>query len=605
LKLQNKFPAVLLPAGLLAAALMLLLIQRSVHAVIIGGFERGAISLARAAAQEAAPGLSSGRESELLPQLQDLQRREGALYAAALGPDGRIVAHTTVTEKGKVAADEPTQAALRSGEPSLWRESVEGAPVLFAVVPVRWPETRPPGEQYILTGNARVPERARLGALKIAVSLTPARETEERIIREISLIVAAIGAVMFGLVFLLVRGMLAPIRGLMSGISRIGGGQYDVQIPVLSRDELGDLARSFNIMSGELARTTVSKEYVESILENMNDLLVVTDPQGRIQTINHAAAAALGAAPEEVIGRPLASLFSEPPPEADAARDAEVLLRTKDGRATPALFSSSVLRARDGELRGYVGVARDITERKRAEKALIAAKLAAEASSRELEAFSYSVAHDLRAPLRSVDGFSQALLEKYADKLDEEGKDYLKRVRLGSRKMSQLIDDLLNLSRITRSVMRLESVDLSALAKDIASELSRAEPGRRVEFVVAPRLITRGDANLLRIALVNLLGNSWKYTSKHPRARIEFGAEDREGKRVYFVRDDGAGFDMAFSKRLFQPFSRLHATGEFEGTGIGLATVQRVIARHEGRIWGEAAVERGAVFYFTLWERKP
>ncbi|MCM2305030.1 MAG: ATP-binding protein, partial [Elusimicrobia bacterium] len=179
------------------------------------------------------------------------------------------------------------------------------------------------------------------------------------------------------------------------------------------------------------------------------------------------------------------------------------------------------------------------------------------------------------------------------------------RVHLGSKRMGQLIDDLLNLSRITRTVLRPESVDLSALAAAIGDDLAKAEPGRRVELVVAPGVKAWGDANLLRVALANLLGNAWKYTSKHPRARIEFGAEEREGRTVYFVRDDGAGFDMELSKRLFEPFTRLHAAADFEGTGIGLATVSRVVARHAGRVWAESAVERGAVFYFTLWERKP
>ncbi len=602
MKLQNKFLALLLPAGLFAGALILFLIQRSVHAVIIGGLERSAVVLARAAAQEAAVLLPKGREQDLLPILQSLQRRVGALSAAALDPAGRILAHTTVTEKGKTDSDPRVLYALKEDEPALWQGEERSEPVLVVVVPVWAPQAPTSVEAFMLSGETSVEGRKRIGSLTASVPLASARETEGRIIREISMIVLAIGAIVFGLVVILVRGMLAPIRSLMSGIARIGEGRYDVEVPVLSRDELGDLAESFNSMSGALARTTVSKEYVEGILENMNDLLVVIDPAGRIQTVNHAAAEALGVPAEDLVGRPLSELFSTPPGDGDV-RDAEVVLNTRNG-PMPALYSSSPLRARDGSVRGYIGVAKDITERKRTEEALLAAKLAAEASSRELEAFSYSVAHDLRAPLRSVDGFSKILLDAYADKLDDTAKDYLRRVRGGSKKMSELIDDLLNLSRITRSALTLASVDLSALAREIGAELLKAEPVRRVELVVAPDLQTRGDASLLRVALVNLLGNSWKYTSKHASARVEFGVERRDGRSVYFVRDDGAGFDMAFSKRLFQPFSRLHGGGEFEGTGIGLATVQRVVSRHDGRVWGEGAVERGATFYFTLWEGK-
>jgi len=598
MKLQAKFLTLILGAGLLASVLVLVLIQGSVHSIIIGGVEKSSVVLALASMHDLAPALASGRESDLLPILQKLQREEGALYAAALDPDGKVLAHTTVTERGRMEDDEFTRAGLVAGEPRLKKGTVRGEPALLITVPV-WPPAAE--EEFLLSGALRTGLKSRAGTLKLAVPLRVPEETETRILRDISLIVVLIGVIVLGLFVLLARGMLAPIHGLMAGIARIGKGQFDVKVPVLSGDELGELAESFNAMSAELARTTVSKEYVEGILENMDDMLVVTDPDGRIQTVNRAAAEALDGS--EVVGRPLASIFESPPKE-EVVRDAEVVLRAGSGGRMPALYSSTVFRGRDGRLRGFIGVAKDITARKRSEEALLAAKLAAEASNRELETFSYSVAHDLRAPLRAVDGFSQLLLSEYAGKLDEAGKDYLTRVRQGSKRMGQLIDDLLNLSRITRTVLRPESVDLSALAAAIGDELRRSEPDRRVDLVVAPNVRAWGDPNLLRVTLVNLLGNAWKYTSKHPTARIEFGAENRGGSTVYFVKDDGAGFDMSLSKRLFEPFTRLHAANEFEGTGIGLATVQRVISRHGGRVWAESAVERGAAFYFTLWERK-
>lgn len=223
-----------------------------------------------------------------------------------------------------------------------------------------------------------------------------------------------------------------------------------------------------------------------------------------------------------------------------------------------------------------------------------------QAANKELEAFSYSVSHDLRAPLRSIDGFSQALLEDYGDKLDGQAKDYLGRVRAGSQRMGQLIDDLLNLSRVTRTEMRHESVDLSEIARAIAAELQRAEPGRRVAFAIPETLVATGDARLLRIVLENLLGNAWKFTARHPGAHIEVGLADNGGRPAYFVRDDGAGFDMAYAGKLFGAFQRLHAATEFKGSGIGLATVQRIIHRHGGRVWAEGEVEKGSTFYFTL-----
>jgi light-regulated signal transduction histidine kinase (bacteriophytochrome) len=199
-----------------------------------------------------------------------------------------------------------------------------------------------------------------------------------------------------------------------------------------------------------------------------------------------------------------------------------------------------------------------------------------------------------------MDGFSQALLEDYGNKLDDQGKDYIRRVRAASQRMSQLIDDLLNLSRITRAEMHYEKVNLTALAKAIAAELQETEPERQVEFIIGKDISARGDSHLLRAVLENLLANAWKFTSKHPRARIEFGAIQVEGRSVCFVRDDGAGFDMAYVGKLFLPFQRLHGPTEFEGTGIGLATVQRIIHRHGGVVWAEGELEKGATFYFTL-----
>ncbi|OKH41305.1 histidine kinase [Calothrix sp. HK-06] len=222
--------------------------------------------------------------------------------------------------------------------------------------------------------------------------------------------------------------------------------------------------------------------------------------------------------------------------------------------------------------------------------------------NKELEAFSYSVSHDLRAPLRSIDGFSLALLEDCLDQLDATGEDYLQRIRSATQRMGQLIDDLLTLSRVTRSDIDLKPVDLSMLASRICTNLQH-QSERQVEFVIQNNLLAQGDTNLLQVLLENLLNNSWKFTSKHPQAKIEFGATQKEdGTVVYFVRDDGVGFDMTYSNKLFGPFQRLHGMHEFPGNGIGLATVQRIVHRHSGRVWAEGNVEQGATFYFTLTE---
>ena len=222
-----------------------------------------------------------------------------------------------------------------------------------------------------------------------------------------------------------------------------------------------------------------------------------------------------------------------------------------------------------------------------------------EAVNKELEAFCYSVSHDLRAPLRSIRGFSEVLLERYARQLDARGQEYLRRACESCHYMDKLIEDLLNLSRVTRSELQLQSVNLSALADSIATELRKAEPERDVDFVIAPDCRARGDDHLLRVVLDNLLRNAWKFTSKKPRSRIEFGSIT-EPQPAFFVRDDGAGFDMEYAGKLFGVFQRLHSTSEFPGAGVGLATVQRIINRHGGRAWATAALNQGATFYFTL-----
>ena len=228
------------------------------------------------------------------------------------------------------------------------------------------------------------------------------------------------------------------------------------------------------------------------------------------------------------------------------------------------------------------------------------------AANNELETFAYSVSHDLRAPLRGIDGFSQALLEEYKGRLDETGQHYIGRIRAGVQRMSDLIDDLLQLSRLTRHELQLRSVNLSAMAEAIIDELRREQPEREVRFVCAPEVVVQGDPHLLRVMLQNLLDNAWKFTGTREQAHIEFGVrQEEDGERVYFVRDNGVGFDMAYGDKLFGAFQRLHGVKDFPGTGIGLATVQRVVHRHGGRIWADAAVDKGASFMFTLSEGDP
>jgi len=219
----------------------------------------------------------------------------------------------------------------------------------------------------------------------------------------------------------------------------------------------------------------------------------------------------------------------------------------------------------------------------------------------ELESFSYSVSHDLRTPLRGIDGFSQLLLEEYGGELDERAVKYLERICSASQRMGTLIDDMLTLSRITRGVMRREEVDLSEMAGGVVRQLRNTEPGREVEFIIEDGMrVKGGDPGLVKSMLINLISNAWKFTGRVENAKIEFGVDKSGAERVFFIRDNGAGFDMAYGDKLFGPFQRLHLNSEFEGTGIGLAIVDRIVRRHGGSVWGEGEVGKGATFYFTL-----
>jgi PAS domain S-box-containing protein len=371
----------------------------------------------------------------------------------------------------------------------------------------------------------------------------------------------------------------------------------------------------------DYAMANIASQYLESKQEARFQLLVdsirdygifMLDAEGRVATWNAGAQAVKGYAASEIIGKHFSIFYpDEDRAEGKPARGLEVAATTgryeeeswrvrKDGSRFWANVVITAAREAGGKLVGFAKVTRDLSERKRAEDALRRSKEAADLANRELEAFSYSVAHDLRAPLRGINGFSRALLEDWAKALDPEAKDYLQRIGAGAGRMGALIDALLGLSRVTRTDLRSETVDLSRLAESVAAQLQAAHPERRVDFVAEQGVSARGDAQLLRLLFENLLGNAWKFTASRDPATIAFRASASDDEIIYDVHDDGAGFDMAYSSKLFAPFQRLHSSTEFPGTGVGLATAQRIVLRHGGRIWADGAVGKGATFHFTL-----
>lgn len=353
-----------------------------------------------------------------------------------------------------------------------------------------------------------------------------------------------------------------------------------------------------------------SNELVSAILESITDAFISFDRHWHCTYLNDEAERVLGLNRAEVLGH---TVWQDPSrgPAASLRQKCQLALDLntpvefeEHDPVTNAWYEVKVYPSHSG-LSVYF---RDVTERHNAEQMvrqlnqdLQARTVELEAINHELEAFSYSVSHDLRAPLRSIDGFSRALLEDYSDKLDEHGRDFLNRVRRATQRMGHLIDALLNLSRVTRADLTREPVDLSAMAESVLEDLRETEPDRRVCVEIAPGLHGSADPKLVRVALENLIGNAWKFTARREEARIEIGVEKSDdGPDVFFVRDNGAGFDMAYASKLFGAFQRLHSANEFPGTGIGLATVQRIIRRHGGRVWAHGEVDRGATIYFTL-----
>lgn len=408
---------------------------------------------------------------------------------------------------------------------------------------------------------------------------------------------------------LLQRRILKSIGKLHAGTEIIGAGNLDFKVEVKENDEIGDLSRAFNRMTSSLKEVTASKMDMEkeiaerkkaeaasahlaSFPELNPDPVLELDASGNITYVNPSAKNAF---PD------LMSKGGEHPILAGIVHlpiGNEPNTVTMDINVYDSWYEQTITFVQSSQ--SYRIYARDITARKKAEDELRQRTTELEISNKELESFSYTVSHDLRAPLRSMDGFSQALLEEYADKLDEQGKDWLQRIRNSSQRMAQLIDDILGLSRIVRTELKFEWVNLSEIANSITERLKESEPARDMEFDIAPDIKVWGDTGLLRLVLENLIGNAFKFTARSKFARIEFGTSQEKGKTIFYVRDNGAGFDMKYANKLFKPFQRLHSAKDYSGTGIGLVTVERIIKRHGGEIWAESNEGKGATFYFTL-----
>lgn len=468
----------------------------------------------------------------------------------------------------------------------------------------------------------------RIGTLDYGWSIELAHAARHRLVTQAGQLSLAAFLVSALLLVPLAIWLTRDLRELSRASRLLAAGDLNARAVVRRQDEVGEVATAFNGMVetlaeriGELKASEARLDLVmRATMDGVWDWDVANDSYYLSPRFKELLGYREDGMPDER-GSFLEHLHPEDRARVEAAverhfsqrtcYDIEYRMRTADGSYRWFRARGQAVWDESGKVVRFAGATSDVMAQKLAgaEVGKLAARLeqcvqerTAEltAANRELEAFSYSVSHDLTAPLRSIDGFSRMLAEDYGGRLDERADGYISRIRAGTARMHRLIDDLLSLSRITRNEMRRETVDLSAIAQRIAAELEQSAPGRDVEFVIAPDMLAAGDPNLLAIALTNLLHNAWKFTARHEHARIEAGMTRDDGRSTYFVRDDGAGFDPHYASKLFSPFQRMHGVQEFEGTGIGLAIVHRIIQQHGGRIWAEAEPEKGATFRFTL-----
>lgn len=466
-----------------------------------------------------------------------------------------------------------------------------------------------------------------LGSLRFGLSTEIITSARSSLVQQ-GIVIASLEVFLtFLLLSLLGFWLTKNLSNLIAGSRAIAEGRYDQPVPAIGDDEIAQLGRNFNRMAEAIQLKMQALRNNEMEYRALFEQAAVGIGHIRVSDhcwmrVNRRLAEILGYQEEQLLESGYQAIFQPRDLEiVERSRlkldsgersmfEADVQLRQAGGELVWARLTVSLLRDGDGQPQYYIVVVQDERERKRAEaeldhyhvhlEDLVAQRTTAlAAANRELEAFSYSVSHDLKAPLRSIDGFSQILAEDYQAALDDSGRDYLARIRRSVQHMGRLTDALLSLAKVSRVGFSPEEFSFTEMAQNIAEDIQLASAGRIVKVKVQPGMKIVGDMSLLRTAMQNLLGNAWKYSSKVAQPEIEVGSYNVEGNLVYFVRDNGAGFNPDHAGKLFGVFQRLHRAEEFEGTGIGLATVQRIISRHGGRIWAEGEVDRGAVFYFT------
>ena len=549
--------------------------------------------------------LASGKELDGIKALHAFTQRTGAVYAGLTNARGEVIAHTNVALAG-TRLDDPLMArGLRLAAPAFARLSQNGEPVVDSVIPVA--QSRPTGEDLLFEGVAGPAEAA--GFLRAGLPMTPALKAEREIIFSLLLLALGIAVVAAGLSAVFSRLMLRQVALLGEGIRKVRAGDYNFSVPVIARDELGEVAESFNKLSLGLAETTVSKQYLDSVLESMPDPMIITDEEGNILKTNRAAAEFSGY-DFKTARLNLKDLLE---PQADGAaepfgllswsghiKELDLWLKASDGRRLPAMLSAAFI---GGEgRRRVVTVLKDMAQHRESEARMAQYLKEVETVNSELDSFAHTVSHDLKEPLRGIEMFSGILMSDYASKIDPQAADYLGRVAKASGRMRRLIDDLLSYARVARVRNPYEDASTAQLAHEALAGLSTAVDERKAVVRIAEDLPTLFcDPVKMRQLFQNLISNALKYNDK-PVPEIDIRAE-RFGEYYwkFTFKDNGIGIPSQYYDEIFKMFKRLHARQEYGGgTGAGLAIVRKIVEEHNGKIWVESEEGKGSAFYALI-----
>ncbi len=603
MKLSSRISLLVIALVLLSGVLIMIFYDRLLHDVLSESERLWVETLDDSLSEPLSLSVINNKPLEVTEILSRLVRRQPSLeYAYVIGFDGELFAHTFAGGLPRAFSEQDHATHRQDVGQSLYRDVRRGRIQDFSV-------------PLIEGMNAH---------LHLGVNDTVIDSIRTRSRWQLLLII--LGVSLLGLMVVIPTGrrISRPLEQLVSLVNDYARGKkVDFRRIPRADAEIHALLNAMRRMTTERDRAMDAlarrEQYLALTLDSIGDGVIATDAEGQVTRINGIARKLTGWSEAEAMGRPLPEIFNivnahtrkrVDNPVEKVLEHGEIVglanhtvLIARDGSEYQIADSGSPIKDEQGRILGVILVFRDVTGEYRLQEEIRQSRDRLEEAvttrTRELESFSYSVSHDLRSPLRSINGFSHALLEDYADKLDDEGRDYLQRIYQASIRMGQLIDGLLSLSKINRGELNIRDVDLSQLARNAMQRLSESDPQRKVEFHIQADMHVRGDPAMLMIMLDNLLGNAWKYTAKTPQPRVEFFTTDIDGQKVYVIRDNGAGFNMKYADKLFGAFQRLHSS-DYEGMGIGLATVQRIVQRHGGRVWAEAEVGKGASLFFTL-----